>query len=232
MWEQINGMLRAATLRMTENVAEFLPGVVGLLLIVFAAAILALVARAIVVRALRGLQFDQRAEHLGLGTVADWSAVGGLSQLLARVVMWTIIVAGLLAGLSALDAALPEEFARSVLAYLPRIAAALLILVLGAIASRFLARTVLIGAVNLQFQGARLVSTGVKWLVLLLAWTIALEHLGIGRGLLTLAFGILFGGVVLALALAVGLGSKDLVRRALDKSSSEPKEPSDRLTHV
>jgi len=90
----------------------------------------------------------------------------------------------------------------------------------------------LIGAVNLRLEPARPLSLGIKWLVILLAWTIALEHLGIGRGILTLAFGILFGGIVLALALAVGLGSKEVVGRSLERHVGEPGERPDKLTHV
>jgi hypothetical protein len=52
--------------------------------------------------------------------------------------------------------------------------------------------------------------------------TIAIERLGIGGGIIRLAFGILFGGIVLALALAVGLGSKDLVSRSLDREANKP----------
>jgi hypothetical protein len=51
--------------------------------------------------------------------------------------------------------------------------------------------------------------------------TIALERLGIGGGIIRLAFGILFGGIVLALALAVGLGSKELVSRSLEREASK-----------
>jgi hypothetical protein len=43
-----------------------------------------------------------------------------------------------------------------------------------------------------------------------------LEHLEIGGGVVLMAFGILFGGIVLTLALAVGLGSRDLVSRSLE----------------
>lgn len=231
MWDQFDEMLRAAALRTAENVAEFLPGVIGMLVILLGALLVALLARMVVIRALRGLHFDQRAEQLGLATVADWSAFGGPSVLAGRVVMWTILVAGLLAGFSALDAALPEAFARAVFAYVPNLVAALVILVLGTILARFLARSVLIGAVNLQLRSARLFSAGVKWMVLVIAWAMALEHLGIGRGILMLAFGITFGGVVLALALAVGLGSKDIVTRALERQLLEPDRP-DKLTHV
>jgi hypothetical protein len=232
MWEQIDGMLRRAALRTAENVAEFLPGVLGMLVILLAAVVVAMIARSLVLRALRGLHFDQRAEHLGFGAVADWSTVGGPSLLVARAVMWMILIAGLLAGLSALDAALPDAFARTIFAYLPNVLAALLILVLGVILSRFLARSALIAAVNQGFPFASLLSGGIRWLVLLVAWAMAFEHLGIGRGILTLAFGILFGGIVLALALAVGLGSKDLVGRSLERHTREPEERPDKLTHV
>jgi hypothetical protein len=196
------------------------------------AVVIALVARWLVLRLLRSMDFDRRAELLGLGAVADWSAVGPPSLVAARAVMWLILLAGVLAGLSALDAALPEQFARAVFAYLPNVLAALVILVLGAVLARFLARSVLIGAVNLHLPSAHVMSVGVKWLVLVLAWTMALEHLGIGQSTLMLAFAILFGGIVLALALAVGLGAKDLVRTTLEQQSRPPQAGTDKLTHV
>lgn len=233
MWAQVDGMLRQAGRRTVENVAEFLPGVVGMLVILLGALLVALLVRALVLRALRGLQFDQRAEHLGFGVVGDWSAVGGPSLVAARVAMWVVLVAGLLAGLSALNATLPDEFARTIFRYLPNVLAALIILVLGAILSRFLARSVLIGAVNGRMPLPGLLSGGVRWLVLIVAWVMAFEHLGIGRGILTLAFGILFAGIVLALALAVGLGMKDVVGRSLERHVRDPGDrPDDKLRHL
>ncbi len=227
MWDQVQNMLSQAALQSAERVAQFLPGLVVLLVILLVAFAVATVARAIVLRALRGLQFDQRAEHWGLAALADWSTVGGPSLLVARIVMWIILVAGVLASFSALDAALPEVFARRVFGYLPDVLAAVLILVLGSGLARYLARSVLIGAVNLQVPWARLLSLGVKWLVVVLTWAMALEHLGIGRRILPLAFGILFGGIVMALALAVGLGSKDLVRSSLARQGRESAERPD-----
>lgn len=232
MWEQVQDMLRKAALRATDNVAEFLPGLVGLLVILLLAVAIAVLARSLVLRTLKGLNFDQRAENLGFGALTEWSPAGSPSLILARLVMWIILFAGLLAGLSALDAALPEEFARTVFAYMPNVLAAILILILGSILSRYLARSVLIGAVNLQVPSARLLSVVVKWLVLIVAWAMALDHLGIGQRILTLAFGIVFGGVVLTAALAVGLGAKDRVRAALEKQNRTAGEQPDRLTHV
>ena len=232
MWDQITEMLRAATLRMSANIAEFLPGLVGLLLILLVAIVLGVLVRSLLLRVLSGVQLDQRMENLGLGSAADWSVVGGLSPFVARVAMWTIILAGLLIGLSALNAALPEAFARSVLGYVPNVLAALLIVVVGTVLSRFFARSVLIGAVNLRLQVARPLSIGIKWMVILLAWTIALEHLGIGRGILAIAFAIVLAGIALASALAVGLGSAEWVRRSLSRTADEPIDQPDDLTHV
>jgi len=103
----------------------------------------------------------------------------------------------------------------------PNVLGAVVVLLAGNVIARFLARSVLIGAVNMNLQYARLLAVGVKWLVVVLAVTMALEHLKIGGGIVNLAFGILFGGIVFALALAVGLGSKELVSRSLEREASK-----------
>jgi hypothetical protein len=184
------------------------------------------------VRLLRGFNFDQRASQLGLGFLGEWSVAGTPSLALARLLFWAIVILGLLAGLTALDARMPSEFALAIFDYMPDLLAALVIVIVGNILARFLARSVLISAVNMQIQAARLLSIGVKWLVLVLAGAMALEHLRIGRQILLLAFGILFGGIVLALALAVGLGSKEMVTRSLERQIRETEEESDKLDHV
>jgi hypothetical protein len=65
---------------------------------------------------------------------------------------------------------------------------------------------------------------GVKWMVLVLTAAMVLDHLAIAGDIVDLAFGILFGGIVLALALAVGLGSRDLVSRSLERETTRTEE--------
>lgn len=89
-----------------------------------------------------------------------------------------------------------------------------MLILIGNILASCLARGVLISLVNMNVQNARLLTVGVKWLVLVLTTAMALDHLSIGGRIVDLAFGILFGGIVLALALAIGLGAKDLVSRS------------------
>jgi hypothetical protein len=230
MVEQFNRALRLAGTRIIDSLVNFLPGALVFLVLVLGSLVLALIVRFVARRALTGLDFDRRVEVLGM-PLAEWTPSRSATALVASLAFWTVLALGLLFGLTALDAVLPSQIAVSVLQYVPHLAAALLILIVGGIVARFLARAILIGAVNMGVQYARFLSLTVKWLVLLVAAAMALDHIGIGRSVLLLAFGILFGGVVLALALAVGLGAKDVVGRALDRQLREPPRD-DKLDHV
>jgi Conserved TM helix len=237
MWEEVDRIIRQATTHIVNQVANFLPGVVVSLALLVGAVIVAALARRLVARAVRGLDSNRRAEQLGLSMLADWSASRSPSQVIGRIVQWTILILGLLFALTALDATMPSQFALSVFQYLPHLLAALLIFVVGSLTARFLARSLLISAVNMQIHSARLLSLAVKWLVQIVAVAMALDHLGIGRSILLLAFGLLFGGIVLAMALAIGLGAKETVERALERQFREPgnlggRRSNDKLDHV
>ncbi len=232
MWAQIDRILRQATGQIVDNVANFLPGVLVALLLIVVTVMVAMVARFIVVRALRGLEFDRRADQFGLAALAGWPPSASPSMTVGRIVAWTILVLGLLMSLTALNATIPSRLALSVFGYVPHLLAAFVILIVGAIAARFMARSVLIGAVNMHLRSARLLSLTVKWLVLLVAIAMALEHLGIGRSVLLLAFGIVFGGIVLAASLAVGLGAREVVARALERQLRDTAHEGEHIDHV
>jgi hypothetical protein len=217
MWEQINALLTQASNRIVSGVANFLPGLLALILIMFGTLTVAALVRVGLRRFLRGIDFDELLARWGFQELSEWSPQRQPTLLITRLVSWSIILLGLLLGISALDAALPSLLVVRVFGYIPNIIAALVVLAAGTFAARFLARSVLISAVNMRIQSARLLSLGVKWMLLVLAAAMALQHLGIGGSIVTLSFAILFGGIVLALALAVGLGSKDMVSRSWEQ---------------
>jgi hypothetical protein len=221
MWDQVGQALSRSMTGMLTRLASLLPGIVALIAALFLSALAAWIVAAILRRSLTSVDFDQRVAHWGFPTLAEWSPSKSPTLLVTRTIAWTIVLIGFLIGISAFDVSLTSELVFRLFAYLPNVAAAVFVLAAGNIIARFLARSVLIGAVNMNLQYARLLSAGVKWLVSVLAVAMALEHLGIGGGIIRLAFGILFGGIVLALALAVGLGSKELVSRSLDREASK-----------
>ena len=226
MWDQVGQALSHSMTKMLSQLASLVPGIVALVTALFVSALVAWVLTAILRRSLIGFDFDRRVAQWGFPGLAEWSPASSPTLLLTRAIAWTIVLIGFLIGISAFDGALPSQLVIRLFDYLPNVMAAIVVLVAGSIIARFLARSILIGAVNMNLQYARLLSAGVKWLVTVLAVTIAIERLGIGGGIIRLAFGILFGGIVLALALAVGLGSKELVSRSLERETSKPSSQS------
>jgi hypothetical protein len=221
MWDQVGQALNHSMAGMLGRLASLLPGIVALIAALLISALVTKVVAAILRRSLTGIDFDRRVAEWGFPALADWSPSRSPTLLVTRAVAWTIMLVGFLVGISAFDAALTSQLVLRLFDYLPNVVAAIFVLAVGTFVARFLARSVLIGAVNMNLQYASLLSAGVKWLVTVLVVAMALEHLGIGGGIIRLAFGILFGGIVLALALAVGLGSKELVSRSLDREANK-----------
>lgn len=234
MWEQVRQALVDSTAHFLTRFASLLPGLAALIVALFFSIILAWVLAAIVRRVLTSLHFDERMCRWGFASLADWSPMNSPTRLVSRSLAGLVIITGFLIGIAAFDFEWTYLLVQNIFAYIPDVLAALLVLLVGNVIARFLGRSVLIGAVNLNLQYARFLSVGVKWLVIVLAFAMALEHLRIAPGIVELAFGILFGGIVLTLSLAVGLGSKDLIIKSLErdvkKATSEPVE--DPLRHL
>lgn len=240
MWERVQMLLVEALGRLGATLASDLPGVVAMLLVLLLTLAAASLARALLRRALTRLGFDRRAREWGLTSGQPVEARHEPSLLFARSVYWLVMLGGVALALDVLGASSTSAVGQHVLAYLPRLVIGALVLLVGVGAARFLERGVLIGAVNLGMRQARQLSLAVKWFVLAFAAAMALEHLGVGGVLPSLAFGLLLGGVVLAGALAVGLGARDAVARALDRRlradgpdhEDEPRGDGRRVQHL
>ncbi len=230
MWEQVSEALQQSVTRVATRIATLLPGFLALLVALFVAAIAAWLIGFVLRRSLRSFDFDAKAASWDLpGVTTDSRRTP--TDLVVRIVGWSLIILGFLVGINAFEATLTTQLVAQLFAYLPNVAAAVLVLLVGGIAARFFSRSVLIGAVNLNVQYAHLLSVGLKWLILVLAGAMALNHLEIGGKIVDEAFAILFGGIVLTLALAVGLGARDLVSRQLERQATKMPEPNAETLH-
>lgn len=195
--------------RVALTVAGFLPGVLTMLLVLAFTVGIAFLVRFALRRSLAGIDFDRRVHRWGLTSTGEWTPRNSPTAIAAHAGFWFVLLVGFLAGLKSLGTDVTDELARRTLAYIPNLLEAGIIFAVGVAVARFLQRTALISAVNMQLQSARILSLGVKWLVLLFTVALALHELGVGGAILTVSFALVFGGIVLALALAVGLGAHD-----------------------
>jgi hypothetical protein len=214
MWEQTERIFLDSLARVLHAVARITPGLLAMFLIFAITFAVALALRWGVRRLCDRVGLDRLLRQWGIAPpAADGRAPP--SRLLARLAVLTVLAFGLVAGLSAVDAAATTALALQILDYLPHVLVAVAILALGIAGSRAVERGVLLAAVNAGLPSPRLLGLATRWLAVTVAVAVALQNLGIGGSVVPIAFGILFGGFVLALSLAVGLGARETVERSL-----------------
>ena len=224
MWQQIESALHESIARVLTKVATLLPAVLALIFAVLIAGLAGGLLAYGLRRLLIALHFDDSVRRRRAAGHLEWDLVQSPTLILSRIVFWSCMLLGLVVGVAAFTSGYSnsDSLAASLFPYVARLAGAAVLLIAGTIAARFLARTVLIGAVNMNLHYARLLSQGVKWLVLVLTGAMVLDHLAIGGVIVELAFGIIFGGIVLTLALAIGLGSRGIVSRSFEQDAAQP----------
>ena len=207
---------------MARRLALVAPRLLALLMLILVGCIVAAIVRRVTVRILRSADFDGRCRRWGLTASL---ARGGIKQppteLVGRAIFWTLFLVALLMGIEALEMPATAGLVAVLLRFLPNLIVAALVMVAGWVLANFLAQAALIGAINAQVAGAPLIAGAVRWLVLVFAGGAALTQLGIA-----------FGGTVLALALAFGLGGKELAREILESRLRKQDEERDRLDHL
>jgi uncharacterized membrane protein len=224
IWHHMSDALHQSLYRVLSLLTAILPGILAFIVALAVFTLIGMALSWLLRRGLTAAKFDDRLAR-SRGNI-DWAPSTSPTAIVARVAFWACVVLGLVIGVSAIDASYATDttMSSSLVPYLTRFIGAAFLFIAGTLLARFLARSVLIGAVNEQLQYARFLSLGVKWLVLVLTAAMVLDHLQMGGNVVELAFGILFGGIVLTLALAVGLGSRDLVSRSLESHAERTGE--------
>ena len=234
MWEQTKITFLEAVQRVVHATARLVPSLLAMLLLLLLATVLALFVRMLARRICARLELDRRLREWGVAAPAHLGRTPP-SSLVERLSGWAVVALGFVVGLSILESTATSTLALRLLEYVPHALVGLVILLVGVAGSRAVERSVLIGAVNMGLHSARLLGVGARWLFLILAGAMALEHLGIGGTILTVGFAILFGGVVLSFSLAIGLGARDVVARSLARhvpeASEKPSSPVDETMH-
>ena len=192
------------------------------------------IARALVVRLLRAVGFAARCERWGIAQAVLRAGITRPPERLAgAIVFWGIFLIFAMLGIDTLLALPGAAGATSLLVrVVPNLLAALLVLVVGWLMANFLAQAVLIGAVNSQIPEARLLSRAVRWAVIFFTLGIVLTQLGIGKEMVLLAFALTFGGLILTLSLAFGLGGRDVARELLERRMRRERAPEDEIAHL
>lgn len=233
MTETWGDLVWAALGNLQLRLIAILPAVLAMLTFVAAGIGLAWGARALLLRLARAARLDTRAETWGLAAALRRGGVRRpLSQALGLLVFWGIFALFATLAIDAVAGAGTGRITELVFGWVSLALGATLILLAGWVVANFLRQSVLIAAVNAGVPEARYLARAAHWGVLLFAAAMAVTHLGIAKEMVLVAFGITFGGMILSLALAFGLGGRGLAREILERRLRQEPHPRETLTHL
>lgn len=193
-----------------SQIAIFVPKLLAALILFALGWLLARVLRSGVERLLKALQFDALAERSGLEALARAGGIQvSLSGIIAVLAYWLVILVVAVSVANSLGLETVAELLNRVVLYLPNVLVAVLVLLFGTLLARFINRLAFAWLNRVKAPNALAMSTTAEYMVQIFAFFLALEQLQIATQLVTAAFSIAFGGLVLALALAFGLGGRD-----------------------
>lgn len=216
-----------------QRLVEFLPSFLSSIIIFVLGLFIAWIVKLIIIKFSKLLHLDRFFIKVGLtGVLEKIGLRESPSRILGRFFYWLLVVLFLIIALYALKVPAIEGFLEKFLLYLPKIFIAAVLVAIGYILGNFLGRTTLIASVNAGIGFSAFLSKGVKTIIIMLSFVMALDQLGIGRSTVVAAFIILFGGVVLALSLAFGLGGKDIAKDYLEKKFKKEADEKDDLKHI
>jgi len=211
---------------MGTTLKAVVPSVLAMLTLLVLGGLLGWVAGGLIMRLFRAADLDRRSRGWGLTPALRRAGIDREpSEILRLVVFWGIFAIFATMGIDALAIPGAPGATGILMQLLPRSLTAVLILVVGWLSANFLGQTALIAAVNAGLPEARLLARAARWAVLLFAFATALTEVGIGRDMVLIAFGITFGGLVLTLSLAFGLGGRGLARHILERRLRGEREP-------
>lgn len=218
-----------------SNFKIFLPNLLAMLVIVVLGILLARIVKLTLVKFLNAVNFDRWSDRMGFTKLMRkgdlWikpsPAVGSL-------VFWLLIIVTLMIGMSALKIAALDNMVEHFFNYMPRVFSAILILIIGYVIAGFISRAVLIAAANSGFHYAKLLAQAVRALLAVLILSMVMEQLQIAPSIVLAAFSIIFSGIVIALAIAFGVGGIDAARRVIERQSTgnREEEAKDEIEHI
>lgn len=208
------------------QIGQFFVNILLVVIILLIGWLLSKLVKTVVVRVLRALRVDELSERVKLDSIL---AKGGikysLSELIGVICYWLALLVTFMVAINAIGLTIAADLLNKVVLYIPNIIAAIFILILGMFVATFLSNIVQTAAANAGISQTKLLSKLTEVVIIAFAIFVALEQLRIGIKITEITLSIALGSIGLGVALAFGLGCKDIVAKIIsdfiDKTKSK-----------
>lgn len=208
-WQQA---IIAAGSTVLSRLVLFLPNLLGAILIFVVGWIVSAWVKALIVKLLTAVGLQRAVAGTAIEAFIQKAELKGKAEdILGSLVKWVIIFIFFIAAINILGLPTVSLVLNSILAYIPRVISAILILLIGVLLAGVVESIVKGAAGAVDVSTARLLGKLASWIVMIFSVLAAVSELGIAQQFIN----ILVIGVVstlsLGLGLALGLGSKEVI---------------------
>jgi hypothetical protein len=209
-----------------NRIIEFLPNLIGAILILIIGYMIAKLLDNVIRKALNRARFDRAMHNSSAGKTIS-RIVESPSRLGGRIAFWLVFVGAISLAVSALNLPVLNDLLNTIYGYVPSVIAAVLIFLVASAISAGVAgfATRVMGKTALS----KIVATVVPAIVMSLAGFMILNQLGIARDIVNILFTAIVGAIALGLALAFGLGGRDVARELLEQAADNARSNTDRV---
>jgi hypothetical protein len=204
------------TTQMLTTIVDAIPGIIGAALVLIVAYAIARLVSKLVEELLAGVGFDSLPEKLGL----NWSAATSPSKFVGYLVLLAIMLLSATSAAELLGSAFLVEALGVFIAFFWQVVLAVLIFAIGLYFANLAKDTITKTGANQAGFVARLAQVA----IIVFAASMSLRTVGLANDIINLAFGLTLGGLVLAAALAFGLGGREVAGRELDRFVTQMRE--------
>jgi len=197
-----------------SQIGQFLINILLVIVILIIGWIISNLIKVVVTKGLRAVKLDELSDRIELETILEKGGIGySISELIGVVCYWLAILVTFMVAINAVGLTIAAELLNRVVLYVPNVIAAVFILILGMFAATILKNIVVTAANNSGVSQGKLLGKVAEIIVIAFAVFVGLEQLKIGIRITQLTLSIALGSIGLALALAFGLGCKDIAGR-------------------
>lgn len=198
------------------QIGQFLVNVLLVLIILTLGLIISRIIKTIVTNGLKTARLDSLSGRIGLDSLFEKGGITySLSELIGVICYWLVLLVSFMVAINAVGLTIAAELLNKVVLYIPNVIAAIFILIVGMFVATLLRNIVQAAATNAGLSQVKLLSKVVEVIVITFVTFVALEQLNIGIRITELTLSIILGSLGLAIALAFGLGCKDIAGRAV-----------------
>ena len=201
-----------------DNFTEVFLNIIVMIIVMIGGFIVSWFIKKLLARLLILFRFDKWANEVGIINFLQKGGVHTLpSIVISKIVYWIFIVVFFSFGLNFIGISQFTEYASRVTSALPLIVVSIVIIIIGIILSNFISRVIYLACENSNIcQSANirygdLIAKGVRIFLIIITFGIVFEYIGVGNTIITISFLIIFGGIIMTLSLALGIGLSHVV---------------------